>query len=179
MSELVKPAAQWISQNIGWTAVIVLFFFSLFFEFSKIKLSPITALLKWIGDRLTGGIKIDIEDLKKETERKIRELDEKQTKALDEIKTSAQYNCTKTQEKLEELEVQQDKVAAARIKAHVLSFSRSLRIGEKHTEEDFQNLIAENTEYERLVKKHGWENDVYKADYEFFYNKYQQGDFLQ
>lgn len=179
MNEIVKPAAQWISQNIGWTAVFILFIFSLFFEFSKIKLSPITAFLKWIGDRLTSGIKQDIENLKLDTEKKIQDLDVKQTAALEEIKTNAIYNCQETQKKLDEIERQQDAMAAARIKAHVLNFSRSLRIGEKHTEEDFQNLIKENEEYQGLVAKHSWTNDVYKADYEYFYNKYQQGDFLQ
>ena len=171
MNEIVKPAAQWISQNIGWTAVLILFIFSLFFEFSKIKLSPITAFLRWVGDRLTGGLKADIESLRTDTEAKIQELDEKTSAALEEIKNSADFNCKKTQIKLDEIERQQDIMAAARIKAHVLNFSRSLRIGEKHTEEDFQNLIKENEEYEALVKKHNWTNDVYKADYEYFYEK--------
>lgn len=179
MSEIVKPAAQWISQNVGWSALIVLFFFSLFFEFSKIKLSPITALLNWIGERLTGGLKQDIENMRTETERKIKELDDKQTAALEEIKNNAQYNCKETQNRLDKIEEQNDAQRADRIKVHVLNFSRSLRIGERHTEEDFQNLIKENEEYEKIVKKYGWQNDVYKADYQFFYNKYQQGDFLQ
>ena len=179
MSELVKPAAQWISQNVGWTALIILFVLSLFFEFSKIKLSPITAFLKWIGDKLTSDLKKDIADLKKDTEQKIKDLDDKTTNTLNEIKTSAQYNCKQTQDKLIEIERKQDLQAISRIKAHVLNFSRSLRMGEKHTEEDFKNLIKENEEYEFIVKKHGWNNDVYKADYQFFYQKYQEGDFLQ
>lgn len=178
MNEIVKPAAQWISQNLGWTAIFLLFFFSLFFEFSKIKLSPITTFLNWIGERLTHGLKNDIENMRTETEQKINELDRKQTAALEEIKNNAQYNCKETQNRLEKIEEQIDAQQADRIKVHVLNFSRSLRVGEQHTEEDFQNLIKENEEYERIVKKHGWKNDVYKADYEFFYSKYQQGDFL-
>lgn len=194
MSELVKPAAEWISQNVGWTVVMGLFIFSLFFEFSKIKISPITALLNWIGSRLTSNIKTYIEemkadtnqridDLKKDTEKKIKELDDKTSAVLDEIKISSQHSCKETREKLIEIENAQDQQTAARIKAHVLGFSRSLRIGEKHTEEDFKNLISENTTYEGLVRKHNWVNDVYKADYEFFYSEYQrcqrENDFLK
>lgn len=194
MNEIVKPAAQWISQNVGWTALIILFFFSLLFEFTKIKLSPITALLNWIGNRLTSGLKADIADLKTETnkqiaqlktdtENKIKELSDKTSADLDEIKISAQYNCKTTQQKLIEIEMNQDKQLADRIKVHVLNFSRSLRVGEKRTLEDFKNLLEEHSAYEKLVEKHNWVNDVYKADYEFIYSEYQrcqrENDFLR
>lgn len=194
MNDIAKPVTQWIAENAGWTIVILVFVFSLFFEFSKIKLSPITALLNWIGTRLTGGLKKDIADLrndtnkkidelKKDTEEKISELNTKTTTALNDIKTNATYNCEETRKRLEQIEISQDKAAVARIKAHVLNFSRSLRVGEKHTEEDFKNLIKENEEYERLVKNNHWTNDVYKADYEFLYHEYQrcqrENDFLK
>ena len=184
MNDIVKPVTQWISENIGWTIGIVVFVFSLFFEISRIKIAPITWLLSWIGSRLTRGLKADIADLKKQTnekiaemkkdtEQKIHDLDSRTSASLEEIKTNAQYNCVETQKKLAAIEEAQDKQAAERIKVHVLNFSRSLRVGEKHTEEDFKNLIRENEEYERLVAKHGWTNDVYKADYEFFYRTFQ------
>lgn len=185
MNEIVKPAAQWISQNVGWTALIILFIFSLFFEFSKIKLSPITALLNWIGNRLMGSLKEDIADLKTETnkqiaqlktdtENKIKDLDDKTSATLDEIKLSAQFNCKSTQEKLTEIENKQDKMIADQIKVHVFDFARSLMNGEKRTETDFKNLIAENTTYNGLVEKHNWVNDVYTADYDFIHSEYQR-----
>lgn len=194
MNEIVKPVIQWIGENTGWTVAIVIFIFSMFFEISKIKIYPITAVLKWLGNRFTGGLKElimdlkqdtnnQIADLKTDTERKIQELNTKTTITLNEIKTSAQYNCQETQRKLQEIEQNQDRQAASRIKAHVLNFSRSLRMGEKHTEEDFKNLIKENEEYERLIKKNNWTNAVYKADYEFFYHEFQrcqrENDFLR
>lgn len=194
MNDIVKPVTQWIGNNVGWTVLIVFFIFNLFFEFSKIKLSPISATLKWIGKRLTGSLhdeiadlkqqtKEKLEELKADTEQKIQELDLKTVNALCSIKDSATSNCDKTQQKLAEIEAAQDRQAAARIKAHVLNFSRSLRVGEKHTEEDFRNLIRENEEYEELIAKNGWKNDVYKADYEFFYHEYQrcqrENDFLR
>lgn len=194
MSEIAKPVIQWIGENTGWTVAIVVFIFSLFFEFSKIKLSPITAVLHWIGSRLTGSLKADIADLKTETNKKIEELkngteqkiidlDNRTTEALNEIKSNAATNCQETKTKLLEIEESQDRQAAERIKIHVLDFSRSLRVGGKHTEEDFKNLIKENEEYQRLVAKHKWTNDVYKADYEFFYREFQrcqkENDFLK
>lgn len=194
MNDIVKPVAQWAGENIGWTALIILFVFSLFFEFSKIKLSPITAVLNWIGGRLTGTLRAEIaqmktdtaqkiDELKKETDQRIRDLDNRTSASLAEIKEGATSNCKETQKKLLQIELAQDVQSAARINAQVLNFSRSLRVGEKHTEEDFKNLIKENEEYERLTQKNKWTNDVYKADYEFFYHEFQrcqrENDFLK
>lgn len=185
MDELGSPVVQWLSQNTGWAVAIAVFIFSLFFEFSKIKLSPITAILHWIGSRLTGSLKNDIaefksetnqkiDELKRDTEQKISDLDNKTTKALNDIKENAEYNCKQTQNKLITIEENQDRQTAERIKVHVLNFSRSLRVGEPHTEEDFKNLIRENEDYEKLVSKHGWTNDVYKADYAFVFHEFQR-----
>ena len=174
MSDIVKPVGLWLGEHIGFTVLAVLFVFSLFFEFSKIKLSPITAVLNWIGTRLTKDIKADIANLKTDTEQKIADLETATEKGMEEVRKEAANNCLSMKSKLEEIELRQDKQTAARIKAHVLNFSRSLRLGEKHTEEDFKNLIKENEEYEELVQKRGWKNDVYKADYEFFYNEFQK-----
>ena len=174
MSDMVKPIAQWAGEHIGFTVLFVLFVFSLFFEFSKIKLSPITAFLNWVGKRLTKDIKQDIADFKKDTERKISDLEKSTEKAIKEVREEASTNCLKTQEKLNEIEYRQDFQFASRVKAHVLNFSRSLRLGEKHTEEDFKNLIKENEEYEALTEKHGWKNDVYKADYKFVREEFER-----
>ncbi len=174
MSDIVKPIAQWAGEHIGFTVLFVLFIFSLFFEFSKIKLSPITAFLNWVGKRLTKDIKQDIADFKKDTEQKISDLEKSTGKAIKEIKDEANANNKEMRDKLDEIEYRQDFQTASRVKAHVLNFSRSLRLGEKHTEEDFKNLIKENEEYEALTAKHGWKNDVYKADYEFFYEEFKR-----
>ena len=76
-----------------------------------------------------------------------------------------------------------DRLAAARIKNHVLNFARQCRKGEAHSHEDFVNLFKENREYEALVAKYKWENDVYKHDYAYIQRVYDQhnnnGDFLE
>lgn len=201
MNEITKPVGEWIAGNVGWTVLIVVFVFSLFFEFSKIKLSPITAFLRWIGNRITGGLKEDIADLKRDTNEKIADLKNDTNEKIAElrrencekfadieqqnelIKQGTTANCEIMKTKLAELEEKQDLMTAARIKNHVFTFSRRCRNGEKHTEEDFRNLIEENAEYERLVEKYGWTNDVYKEDYAFFINEYhrciRENDFLR
>lgn len=181
MGEIFKPVAQWISGNVGWSVLLVIFVLSLFFEFSKIKLSPITALCRWIGDRITSGLRADIADLKKSTddrlaatEQHITELKDSMSNSLEELKAKTSFNDAEFQRQQKEIEERLDRLAAARIKAHVLTFSRQCRNQEKHTHEDFMNLIEENAEYERLVKKYGWKNDVYKEDYEFVMEIYRK-----
>lgn len=194
MGELFKPVTNWIVANVGWSVLAGLFILSLFFEFSKIKLSPITAFFHWIGDRLTGGLRADIADLKEntdkkfdemktETEQKLNELKDSVNDSMAELAAKSNMSDAEFQRKLNEIEEKQDKQAVSRIKAHVLNFSRQCRNKEKHTLEDFKNIIAENEEYEELVKKHDWKNDVYTEDYAYILEIYRrclrEDDFLK
>ena len=192
MGDLFKPVTQWISTNVGWTVLMGLFVLSLFFEFSKIKLSPITALFHWIGERLLAGVRADIADLKestdkklvemkKETEEKLNELKDSVNDSMAELTAKTSMNDAEFQRKLEDIEAKQDLLdekqdsqAASRIKAHVLNFSRQCRNGEQHTLEDFKNIISENEEYEKLVEKRKWKNNAYTEDYEYIMEVYRK-----
>ena len=194
MNEIVKPVGVWIGQNVGWSVLIVIFIFSLFFEFSKIKLSPITALFSWIGNRLNGGLNTAIQEMKENTDEqfaelkqdydeKFHQLEDNFTQSLEDIKVQTAIKDEELKRNLQMIEEQQDRQAASRIKAHVLNFANSLMNKERHSKEDFENLIKENKEYEALVEKHKWENDVYKEDYKFFLEEYhrcqRENDFLR
>ena len=178
--EVSKSVGQWIVDNLGWLSIVLLFLFSLFFEFSKIKLNPISAFCRRVGQGLTSGLKTYIEELKADTNKQIKELEATTTKNLNEIKTNATSNCQKMQEKLTEVEnkitdveERQDKQAASRIKSHVFNFAKECYAGVMHTKGDFENLINENKEYEKLVKKHGWTNDVYTEEFEYIMRVYR------
>lgn len=174
MGEVSKTVGQWIVNNLGWSVILVLFLFSLFFEFSKIKLNPISALFKRIGNAFTSGIKQDIADLKEDTNQKIADLEKKTSKELKEIKDSSMANCKAMKEKLAELEEQTDLQSAARIKSHVFNFAKECYRKEKHTKKDFANLFEENRQYEELVKKYNWKNDCYTEDYAYIKHVYRQ-----
>lgn len=181
MGEISKAVGDWIVNNVGWSVLIVLFLFCTFFEFSKIKLNPISALCRRIGNGFTAGLKKYIDELKEDTNKQIAALDEKTIKKLDEIQAGSQKNCHKMQAKLDEVEYKlmsveerQDRQAASRIKAHVFNFAKECYSNVLHTKGDFENLIKENEEYEKLVAKHGWKNDVYKAEFEYIMRVYQK-----
>jgi len=190
MGEILKPFTQWTAGQIGMGVAGVIFVLSLFFEFSKIKLSPFTALFKWIGDRITAGLRADIADLKKTTDDRFTEMkkdtDERMNRIEDAVAQIREKNIQsddKFQKQLAEIEERQDLQMASRIKAHVLNFSRQCRNGEKHSLEDFKNVVRENETYEQLVEKYGWKNDVYKMDFDYIMADYNRrkdtDDFLK
>lgn len=193
MGEISKAIGQFIVNNVSLSVLILLWILSGIFKLSKIEIDPVGKLVSWIGKHLTNDLRNDVEtmktntdnqikELKETTKAKLSELEDSTKKELAEIIAKSNMNDTEISRKLTEIEMRQDEMTAARIKNHVLTFSRRCRKGEKHTKEDFQNLIKENEQYEQLTEKHGWKNDVYKEDYAFFMEEYRrclrEDDFL-
>jgi hypothetical protein len=215
MGDIIKPVTQWISANIPWTILIGIFIISLFFEISKIKVSPLKWLWKLISfpfkkidEQRTSSFKNIVVTFKSDMESKLNNMetviDTKLTgvtdsfdNKLEEVATAQNSNCAavkacftelekrfdKLDDKQQETDERLDMLAAARIKNHVLNFARQCRKGEPHSHEDFANLFKENKEYEVLVAKYKWDNDVYKHDYAYILRVYDEhnnrGDFLE
>lgn len=145
MSELMPRVFEWLGSN--WCLVVVVL--GLVFEWTPvIKINPISSFFRWIGKKLNGEVREDIKNLDERIDKLDNRLDE-QEKELAEFRISC-------------------------IKRHVLDFANSCRHGEGHTKEDFANLMAENSEYEVLVRKLEKTNDVYTADFEFIKAKYRE-----
>lgn len=192
MGDIVKPVAQWISQNIPWAVLIGVFVVSLFFEISKIKVYPLKwlwKLISWpfkkIDEQRTGSFKNIVTDLKTELDTKFTDIVQAQQSNYTEVKScfvELEKRFDKLDARQQETEERLDMLAAARIKNHVLNFARQCRKGEPHSHEDFANLFKENKEYEALVKKYNWDNDVYKHDFAYIQRVYDEhndkGDFI-
>ena len=69
-----------------------------------------------------------------------------------------------------------------RIRWEILDFASSCRNGEKHTQDEFQHIIALNDKYRTLLIKTNDLNGVFEAEYEYIlrlYRKRQEAnDFL-
>jgi hypothetical protein len=140
-------------------------------------------------------VKSLFDDLKKDIDTNINSLSASTNKNCELLKSqfqsmAARFDNLDLQQK--ETEERLDKLAAARIKNHVLNFARQCRKGEPHSHEDFANLFKEHQEYEALVEKYQkmddahrkeWENNVYKHDYAYIQRVYDEcndrGDFLE
>ena len=182
MNEILKPVGVWISQNVPWTVLIVVFIFCLFFDISKVKIYPIRWMWKmicWpfkkINEKRANSMKNLFLDLKKDLETQLTSLTESTSANCKQL----QIRFDNLEKRFDSLDTQQveteerlDRLAAARIKNHVLNFARQCRKGEPHSHEDFANLFKENQEYQVLVKKYGWENDVYTHDYAYIQRVY-------
>ncbi len=201
MPEISKAVGQWIVSNVGWTVVIGLFILSCIFKITKIEIDPLGIVIGWVGKMLTKDVRKDVADLKTDTNTKIDELKtdyNTQIKALKEDLDSFEKktntgisamtkgttrNCEMLKQRMDGMEKSNDMQTVRQIKAHVLSFANSCFNKGKHTKREFDNIIEENAEYERLVKKYKLVNDVYKEDYAFImkcYHKCQdEGSFLK
>ncbi len=60
----MEEFAKWVGGNWGWIIAAL----SVLFEITPIKLHPVTAVLRWIGNKLTGDIRQDIADLRRDVD---------------------------------------------------------------------------------------------------------------
>lgn len=185
MGEVLKPAGQWIAQNVPLFILIVLFLFSIFFKIPKKEVHLLTWLLSKLGDALLGGVKKDIKDLrtensekfdqlKNDTDTRIAQLEESTKAKFDEIVLTNNHNCKSMQARLDEIEKKQDMQSADRIRAHVLNFAEDLRRGNNRTKEDFDVVLKEDEKYEEIMKKYEIKNNVYAHAIKFINKKYDE-----
>ena len=181
MGEIGKAVGQWIIQNVGWTVIIILFLLSCFFKIAKKEIDPLGWVIGLIGKPLTKEVRKDIKDMKADSDKKIADLrsdldsfESSTNKAMTEIQKSSKQNCATVQKRMAMMEKSNDLQTIRQIKAHILDFANSCLNGRKHTKKDFENIIEENQDYERLCKKHKQKNNKYKEDYDYIMKVYHQ-----
>ena len=184
MDAIIKPVSEWVAAHVPLSIGIVIFIFLLFFEVSKIKVYPLRWLWKLISfpvrkidEQRTNSFKNLIAELKIDLDNKMNEMHTDSNNNCAQVKAcfvDLEKRFDKLDDKQAETEERLDALAAARIKNHVLNFARQCRKGEPHSHEDFANLFKENKEYEVLVKKYGWDNDVYKHDFAYIKRVYDE-----
>lgn len=201
MAEIGKAVGQWIIANVGWSVVIFLFLLSCLFKITKIELDPLGWIIGWFGRMLTKDVRKDISDFKKETNHKFEEVKKDRAKAIEDLKTdyntqitdlrsdldsfetktnktmaeiqkTSQMNCKTVKKEVEEIKKSNDMQTIRQIRAHVLDFANSCMNHRKHSKQEFENIIDENTKYEALVKKYKLKNAVYKEEYSFIMKQY-------
>lgn len=122
-----------VGEVIGYLsgAIVIL---SVFIEIVPVKINPISAVLNWIGKRTNKGLTVRLDDL----EKKVEKLADAQT-ALDEAFSEKNaINC----------------------RVRILGFSDELRRGVRHSQESFEQALADIDDYERYCEKHeGFKNN--------------------
>ena len=196
MNDVVKPIAQWVGNNIPLSIGIVLFVFCIFFEISKVKIYP----LKWLwrvvswpfrktDEQRTQSFKKLMEEMKSDMDTKLKEMTVSSNENCNQVKAcfkNLSQQLSDLETRFDNLDAKQvetderlDRLAAARIKNHVLNFARQCRKNEPHSHEDFSNLADEVSEYKKLVDKYDWTNDVFSNDWSYIQELYRNGRFTE
>lgn len=181
MGEISKAVGQWILANVGWSIIILLFLLSCFFKIAKKEIDPLGWVIGIFGKALTRDVRKDIQTMKANSNQKIADLksdldsfEKKTNKSITAIQLGTNKNCTELQKRLSQIEKSNDLQTIRQIKAHVLDFANSCLNGRLHTKKDFENIMKENEEYERLCKKHKQKNNVYTEDYKYVVKVYNK-----
>lgn len=145
-------------------------------------------------DEKISSLRNDVAVMKEDTNRQISKLqtdldnfETRTNKSIDDMKSGTVANCETLKKRLDEMEAAQQKSndmqTIQTIRAHILSFANSCFNKQKHTKQEFENVIDENARYEELIAKYHIKNNIYKEDYGFVmkcYHKCQEeGTFLK
>lgn len=181
MNEILKPAGEWIAQNVSLTVLIVIFILSIFFKIPKKEVNVLGWFVGWVGKSFTRELRNDIQGMKTDSNKQISDLrtdldafEERTNTSIAQMQSGTTQNCELLKTRLDAMEKSNDMQTVRQIKTHVLNFANSCMNGGRHTVKDFRNIIKENKEYEALVEKYGLVNDVYKDDFEYIMEVYHE-----
>ena len=143
--------AAWAAGTVG--------FLSVFVEVSKIKINPISAILGWIGKRLTANMTEKMEKDQKEIKEELKEIKDKQVLL---------------EKKIEELSLNEAIDVSDSIKFQIFSFYHELQKPNiRHSEAEFNQIIALDQKYRVLVQKTKQPNEVYEAEFDYIMSVYK------
>ena len=130
-----------------WAGLLLVAILSLF-EFTKIKVNPISAIFRWIGNKINAPLIERID--------KIAEKQDAQEKKLDGLQDS------------------QDDNEIDRIRWEILDFANSCRHGVKHTLDEFDHIIELNQKYHDILDRRKLTNGKIDLEYNFIVQIYKE-----
>lgn len=166
---IIKDSFPWLAGG--------LFGLSLVFEFSKIKINP----WKWLFSQFA---KLITKDVNEEIDIKISGVNTEMSninKRLDDIvyiKSTHYQEITDglklMAEKLEEMAKDNDDKEMMRLRWEILSFARSLKNGDRYSQDEFYHIFEANDKYHRIIEKRNFVNGVIDADMRYVNEVYQK-----
>lgn len=148
MEQLIEALSGLTIGDIAkWAGLLLVAILSLF-EFTRIKVNPLSAIFRWIGNKINAPMieRIDAIAEKQDTQEK----------------------------KLDSLQDSQDDNEIDRIRWEILDFANSCRHGEKHTLDEFDHIIELNEKYHRILDRRELTNGKIDLEYNFIVTIYQQ-----
>ena len=120
---------------------------------------PSTHLFDWIGKCLNQSVNTRLEQIEvqqKANNDAIIELDKKVDK------------------KFEEKQRDDDEKEAKRLRSNIIQFADSCRVGNKHTQNHFENVMRDYSDYITYCEKHDIPNHYIDSEYKYIEGIYQE-----
>lgn len=130
-----------------WVGLLLVAILSIF-EFTKIKVNPISAIFRWIGSKINAPMieRIDTISNKQDAQEK----------------------------KLDDLQNSQDDNEIDRIRWEILDFANSCRHGVKHTLDEFDHIIELNEKYHKILDRRKLTNGKIDLEYGYIVDIYKE-----
>lgn len=155
-------------QDFGYYIVGIIALLSIIVEnISKFPFKPWSQFFSWLGKCLTKNLSSKLEEI------------EQQQKANKEALIELDK---KMERKFEEKQKDDDEKEAKRLRASIIQFADSCRVGNHHTQNHFMNIMRDYSDYINYCEKHDIPNHFIDSEYkyieEIYHNRLKENDFL-
>lgn len=151
----------WIWDHI----LAIILVLSLFFEISKIKLNPIS----WVMKLLFRPMKKDMDDMKTELKTDISNMEARLSSEIDAVKEEVNSEHKRIDDLISSTELSE----ISRIRWNIIEFSNSIENGQKHVRDEYRHIKDESKRYHDLIKKYNLDNGIIEEEMEKINKHYE------
>ena len=123
---------------------------SIFIEFSPVKVKPLTIIIKWIANIINKDVHVKLDEIEKGMVANREGVKELQGN-IESLKSDMDSRFMAAEKEAAQKE-------ASRLRAKIIAFADSCRIGSKHTQSNFENVFRDITDYYDYCSDYGLEN---------------------
>lgn len=162
LTDGLKSALVWASNHI----IEIIVFLSIFLEISKVKISPISSLIKFVFK----PIRKELEAMREEFKKEIENLREDLTSQIESLREDQEENKKAVNEMIKSNEMAE----ISRIRWEIIEFSNSLKNGQLHVRDEYRHIKDDHRKYEILIEKYNLENGITTEEMENIITHYEQ-----
>lgn len=146
--------------------VLIILVLSVFFEISKIKINPIS----WIMKIFFKPIRKDMDEMKSELKSDISNMEKKLSEEMDSIKAEVSSEHQRIDDLISSTELSE----ISRIRWNIIEFSNSLENGQKHIRDEYRHIKDDAKRYHTLVEKYDLDNGIIDEEMEKINKRYNE-----
>lgn len=152
----------WMGNHI----ITIILILSVFFEISRIKLNPIS----WLMKILFKPIKKDMDDMKAELKSDISNMEQKLSSEIDAVRQEVNSEHVRIDDLISSTELSD----ISRMRWTIIEFSNSLENGQKHIRDEYRHIKDEAKRYHELIQKYNLDNGIIDEEMEKINKRYEE-----